>query len=511
MNHDTLEQELLARRAHALAMGGEAKLAARRAAGVLNARERLEQLLDPGSFNEIGMLAVSARPEDRDATPADGKIAGFGRIEKRRVAVISNDMTVKGASSSAINARKIAYVKDSAARNGMPLVLLGESSGQRMQDAMGAGAMATGGQDSQQYCRRRETPWAAAVLGHCYGSSSWYSCISDFTVIRKGAVLAVSSPKVTAVAIGEAVDNEELGGWRMHSEVTGLADQVVDTDEQALLAIRRFLSYLPSHAGEAPPRVACGDTDRPDPALPAQIVPVERARPYDMRKLVGAIVDRDSMFALKDRFGRSVVTALARFEGEPVGVIASNPMFKGGALDADACRKATSFIALCDSFNLPLVFLVDTPGFLVGIEGEKRGAPAHIMNMIHALQLASVPKISVIVRKSFGQAYLNFGGGRNSDLSAAWPTADVSFVDPSVAVSVVHGVTRESDPARFEVLRAEFARDTSSFALAGAFGVHDVIAPHDTRRFLVEALACQWRARSGGLSRREMCTWPTYM
>lgn len=510
MNHDTLKQELAARSGRALAMGGEAKLAARRAAGVLNARERLDRLLDADSFTEIGLLAVSARPEDRDATPADGKIAGFGRIEARRVAVVSNDMTVKGATSSWINARKIAYVKECATRNGMPLIFLGESSGQRMQDAIGAGNMANAGQDPQQYCRRRETPWVSAVLGHCFGSSSWYSCVSDFTVMRKGAVLAVSSPKVTSVAIGEAEDTEELGGWRMHAEVTGLADQVVDSDEQALLAIRRFLGYLPSHAGEAPPRAACTDADRPDPAVPAAIVPVERTRTYDMRKLVAALVDRDSMFALKDRFGRSVVTVLARIEGEPVGIVASNPMFKGGALDADACRKATGFIALCDSFNLPLVLLADTPGFLVGIEGEKRGAPAHIMNMIHALQLASVPKVSVIVRKSFGQAYLNFGGGRNSDQSAAWTTADVSFVDPAVAVSVVHGVTRESDPARFDTLRAEFERDTSAFALAGALGVHEVIAPHDTRRFLVEALACQRRARSGGVGRHEMCTWPTY-
>lgn len=510
MNHETLEQELLARRARAHAMGGEAKLAARRDLGVLNARERLDHLLDAKSFTEIGLLGVPQRPEDRDSTPADAKIVGFGRIESRRVAVVSNDMTVKGASSSPINARKIAYVKDAATRNGMPLVLLGESSGQRMQDAMGAGAMAGIGQDPQQYCRRRDTPWASAVLGHCYGSSSWYSCISDFTVIRKGAVLAVSSPKVTSVAIGESTDNEELGGWRMHAEVTGLADMVVDTDEQALLAIRRFLGYLPSHAGEAPPRVDCAEAARPDAAAVAGIVPVERARTYDMRKLVAALADRDSVFPLKERFGRAVVTAFARVEGEPVGIVASNPMFKGGALDADACRKSTGFIALCDSFNLPLVFLVDTPGFLVGIEGERRGAPAHIMNMIHALQLASVPKISVIVRKSFGQAYLNFGGGRNSDQSAAWVTADVSFVDPAIAVSVVHGVTRASDPERFDVLRTEFARDTSPYALAGALGVHEVIAPRDTRRFLVDALNFQRRTRSGGIGRHEMSTWPTY-
>lgn len=505
------EQELYARRERALQMGGEAKLDARRAAGVLNARERLDHLLDTESFSEIGLLAHSARPEDRDSTPADGKIAGFGRIDSRRVAVVSNDMTVKGASSSWVNARKIAYVKECATRNGMPLVFLGESSGQRMQDAMGAQSMAGGGQDPQQYCRRRETPWVSAVLGACFGSASWYSCISDFTVMRKGALLAVSSPKVTSVAIGESSDTEELGGWRMHAEVTGLADMVVDDDQQALIAIRRFLSYLPSHALEAPPVLPCTPEDRPDPAEPETIVPVERAKTYDMRKLIATLVDRNSLFVLKDRFGRSVVTALARLEGASVGIVASNPQFKGGALDADACRKATGFIAMCDSFNIPLVFLVDTPGFLVGIEGEKRGAPAHIMNMIHAVQLCSVPKLSVIVRKSFGQAYLNFGGGRNSDQSAAWCMADVSFVDPSVAVSVVHGVTQEADPERYERLHAEYSRDTSAFALAGAMGTHEVIAPRETRRFLVDALAAQRRAISQGVGRHEMSTWPTYL
>jgi acetyl-CoA carboxylase carboxyltransferase component len=285
---------------------------------------------------------------------------------------------------------------------------------------------------------------------------------------------------------------------------------VVNNDQEALAAIRRFLSYLPSHSNETPAVLPCEAEDRPDSSGPESIVPVERSKTYDMRKLLATLVDRDSLFPLKDRFGRSVVTALARLEGATIGIVASNPQFKGGALDADACRKATGFIALCDSFNIPLVFLVDTPGFLVGIEGEKRSAPAHIMNMIHAVQLCSVPKLSVIVRKSFGQAYLNFGGGRNSDQSAAWCTADVSFVDPGVAVSVVHDVTREADPERYDRLRAEFSKDTSAFALAGAMGTHEVIAPRETRRFLVEALGAQQRAMNKGIGRHEMSTWPTY-
>lgn len=491
----------------ALAMGGAAKLAQRHASGHLNARERIAQLLDGGQFNETGMLAVSVVPADRASTPADAKITGTGRIDGRRVAVVANDMTVKGASSSAVNMRKIARLKETATRSGMPLVFLGESSGSRLPDSLGAEAMAGAGMDNQQYCRRRETPWVSAVLGPCLGSSTWYACLSDFVVMRKGAFLAVSSARVTSLAIGEEVDPEQLGGWRLHADTTGLVDMVVDTDAQALAAIRRFLSYLPSHAGERAPMQRPGVA--PDPARLMELVPTARGQTYDMRKVIAAIVDEGSSFALKDRFGRAAVTALARLHGESVGIIASNPMFKGGAMDPDACRKVTSFLVLCDSFNIPIIFLVDTPGFLVGLEGERKAAPAHIMNMMHAVQLCSVPKLSLILRKSYGQAYINLGGGRNSDEVAAWPGADASFMDPRIGVSVLHGIKRDDDPARFDQLQADMARDTSAYALAGAFGVQSVIAPHTTRDWLVGALATHRRERDGGIGLHEMRAWPT--
>ena len=186
-------------------------------------------------------------------------------------------------------------------------------------------------------------------------------------------------------------------------------------------------------------------------------------------------------------------------------------MFKGGAMDPEACRKVTAFLVMCDSFNIPIIFLVDTPGFLVGIEGERKAAPAHIMNMIHAVQLCSVPKLSVILRKSYGQAYINMGGGRNSDEVAAWTSADVSFMDPQIGVSVLHGIQREDDPERFDRLKAEMARDTSAYALAGAFGVQAVIAPQQTRAWLIEALATHRRERDGGIGQHEMRSWPTYI
>ena len=407
---DDLRAELDLRKSGTLQMGGADKLAQRREQGLLNARERIDRLFDPGSFLESGQLAVSFRKEDRDRTPADGKITGWGKVEGRDVACVSNDFTVMGASSSLINSRKIKHLKDLATRRGAPMVYLGESTGARMPDVMGAEAMGFG-DNPKQYQRLRETPWATALLGHCYGSSAWFAAMSDFVVMRKGAILAVSSPKLTALATGENLEPEELGGWRLHSEVTGFVDQVVESDEAAIDAIKRFLSYLPSHAGEAPPCCPVPEESSGSGEAILKYFPTERRRAYDVRKVLSAVVDADSLFELKAGFGKSLVTAFARIDGRSVGLIANNPLHKGGAIDADACTKATTFLVLCDSFNVPVVFMVDQPGFLIGIEGERRGMPGKVMNWMNALSLVTTPKICVVMRKNYGQAVLNMGGG----------------------------------------------------------------------------------------------------
>jgi acetyl-CoA carboxylase carboxyltransferase component len=255
-NHSLIEYE--ERRSKALEMGGSQKLERRRAAGVLNARERIERLADAGSFLESGLFGASMFSEaDKAKTPADGKIVGYARIAGRDVALVSNDFTVMGASSSATNGKKIAQMKRVATQRGLPMVFLGESSGACMPDTMGSRGMgAMLGNDPTQYQRMRETPWAAAVLGYCFGSSAWYTCCSDFRVMRKGAIMAVSSPRLASLAIGETVEPEDLGGWQLHAQTTGLIDMVVDTDEEALDAIKRFLTYLPSHHNEAPPETS---------------------------------------------------------------------------------------------------------------------------------------------------------------------------------------------------------------------------------------------------------------
>jgi methylmalonyl-CoA decarboxylase subunit alpha len=509
MGYKSRIDEFAKRHKSAEAMGGPHKIEARRAKGLLSARERIDQLLDKGTFKEIGKFATSLRPEDLENTPADGKISGFGRIDGRKVAVISNDLTVKGASSNDINSKKISHLKRSAIDSGMPLVFLAESSGGRVPDSIGAVAMGLGGQDPEQYIRRRKVPWVTAALGPCYGSSSWYATLSDFVVMRKGAEIAVSSAKVASVAIGQEVDPEELGGWRLHTTTTGLVDVAVDTDEEALDYVRRYLSYMPSHNMAQPPKVAVPPGSTEAAAGILDLVPIERQKTYDVRRVIEAIVDQGSFFPLKPNFGKVAVTGLARLDGNTVGVIANNPKVKGGAMDVNSCEKVTSFLVLCDSFNIPVILLVDTPGFLIGLEGERNKAPGKIMNFMQALQLCSVPKISVVMRKLYGQAFLNMGGGRNSDEVAAWYTGEISFVAPEIGASLIYGVDRASDPERYDELVQSIRRDTSAYDLARCFGAQDVIDPRDTRTYLIETLEYHHRDITNGVGQHEMQAWPT--
>ncbi|MPZ47468.1 MAG: methylmalonyl-CoA carboxyltransferase [Betaproteobacteria bacterium] len=509
MPFEKLLKDLKDREVEALAMGGPEKLARRKAQGVLNARERIDYLTDKDSFIESGRYARSNRPEVKHKTPADGKIAGFARIDGREIALVSNDFTVLGASSAVINMKKLKHVKQVAAKRGMPLVLLGESSGARMPDRMGAAGRAIIAQDPTEYQRLRETPWCSALLGQCYGSSTWYSAMSDFVVMRKGAIMAIASPNVTSIAINKPIDAETLGGWKLLTGISGLADLAVDTDEQALDAIRRFLSYLPSHNMEPPPEHAVPEGSDEACRKILEIVPESRNKVYDVRKVIRAIADKDSAFEVKERYGKSIATVLARLDGKSIGFIANNPLFKGGALDADACQKVTSFMVLCDSFNIPLVYLVDVPGFLIGLEGELRGMPGKVINWMNAMTLVTVPKITVIMRKSYGQAYINMAGGKNADEVAVWPTADLGFMDPAVSVNVLFGVRYQDDPERFEQLKAEVERDTSAWGLAELYEAQTVLDPRDTRDYLIRTLQVHRLRMKKGVGEHRLRNWPT--
>ncbi|MDP6566872.1 MAG: carboxyl transferase domain-containing protein [Alphaproteobacteria bacterium] len=499
--------ELRRRREQALAMGSSKRLAEWTEAGILNARQRIKYLADDGSFAEYGLLAVSEREEDRHRTPGDGVIDGHARVDGRPVIIHAADFSAMGASSATIASRKLQHSIANANKNGLPLVGLAECSGARMPDIMGAQGIHRAAERGSLR-RYRRVPWATAVLGQSFGGGTWLSVMSDFLVMRKGAIMAVSSTNVTTVAIAEDEDPEALGGWRMQTEVTGQVDRAVDSDEEALDCIRQFLSYLPSHSGEAPPRLPVPAGSGAEAEKLLEVVPESRAKVYDVRQVIRLIVDRDSFFPIKDRFSKVVTTGLARIDGRSVGLIATNPMFKGGAMDADACDKVISFLVLCDSFNIPAIHLVDTPGFLVGVVGERQKLPGKIMNYIQAMAMTTVPLLTVIMRKSYGQAHLNIGAV-HADEMCAWYTGDISFVDPKVSVNVVHRLQRQDDPERYDELERRYQLGTSPYDLAEPFMVQDVIDPRETRQWLTRRLDLHDRRLNNGVGEHLMATWPT--
>lgn len=508
MAHEEALSALDRRRAEASRMGGPDKLAKRNAQGQLSAQQRLDALVDPGSFLEVGLLGASSVDAEAGSTPRDGKITGFGRIAGRDVGVVVNDFTVKGASTGATNSKKMGYIRKACTEKGMPFVHVGESTGARLPDAMGSKGMgAMLGNDTTQFRRMRDTPWTAAALGTSFGSSAWLCCCSDFSVMKKGSIMSVSSPRLVSMAIGEQVDLEALGGWRLHAEQTGLIDHFVDTDEQAMRAIRTFLSYMPSHNGEVPPSAPVTEGSGEDQERILALLPERRTQVYNMKAIIEVIVDRGSYFEIKPRFGRPATVGLARLGGMSVGIIANNPQVGGGALSAEACRKIIDFTVMCDSFNIPILRLIDTPGFVVGLDAERRGAPGHIMNFMNATCLTTVPQITVICRKAYGRAYVAMGGGAHNDAMLAWPGAEVSFMDPVFATSIVKNKSPGDDG--FEDALADIQKDLEIWDMARIFSAQDVIKPQETRATLIRLFDIHRRRRSGGIGEHLMRTWPT--
>lgn len=519
MSYEKILGDLQARREKAKQGGGLDKLARHKAGGKLTARERIDYLLDAGTFDEIGLLAHSDIPGEAENTACDSKITGFGKLDGRRVGVISADFTVKAATSSRVASKKQFTVHELCEKKGIPLVYMGEAGGARMPDIMGAVGLATiGGYHANSdyfirgLTRQRTYPMAVAILGDAFGEPTWNASFADFVVMTKGACLAVSGPRVLEVATNEAVDPEELGGWELHTSVTGLADEVAANDQEALDLIRKFLSYFPAHNGQVAPRAGVPTGSGAGMPDILELLPEKASKTYDMLQIIERIADKDSLFQIKRRFGKSIVTCLARLNGETVGFVANQPRHLGGAIDTDAIDKAVSFICLCDSFNIPLIFLHDTPGFIVGPAAERKRAPSKIITFLEAVGLASVPKITLIIRKSYGMAYYNMGGtGTAATFTAAWPTAEISFVAAKVGVNVVYGrqIQASADPAaEREKLEEVMLNENSPYALAGLHLIHDVIAPSETRDYLINKLELAFDERTAGIGQHRLANWP---
>jgi propionyl-CoA carboxylase beta chain len=463
--------------------------------GKLTARERIDQLVDAGSFRELGPLALSEGGLSHEDAPGDGMLSGFGRIGGRMVGINANDFSCIGGSIGAVGVLKSTRQLDLCTVHGHPLITLGDGGGHRIQEAFSSRHFASGGGNITRWIDASGwIPLCCVILGPGFAGPANMAALSDFVVAVRGiASLGVAGPALVKAATGTDITKEELGNPDFHADSCGIIDLVVDTELAALDAARRFLSYLPSNAKAPLPIVACEDpADRREEQL-LDCVPADLRRGYDVRRVIELIADGGSVFELKPGFAKNMVTALARLDGRPVGIIANQPMHRAGTIDAPACEKGAHFISMCDAFGVPLVYLVDTPGFLIGLEAEKSGLTRRASKLIFELGRATVPRLCVVLRKGYGFAYMAMNGGRafHADLAVAWPTAQIAAmsVEGGVDIAFKHLYRDAPDPQakRREIIAAHKANTTWESAAAG-FGIDDVIDPRDTRARLIETL-----------------------
>jgi acetyl-CoA carboxylase carboxyltransferase component len=489
--------DLAARREHAERMGGKEAVDKQHAAGKLTVRERIDRLFDAGTFTEIGVHATHAgiAPElEGKATPADGVVTGFGKIDGRLASVIAYDFTVmagsmgRNAETKCNRAREIAYTKR------VPMIWLIDSAGARIQEAIGSRWFAGSGLlFREESIMSGVVPQVAAMMGPGAAGTAYIPALADFVPMVKGTSnMALGGPPLVKAVVGEDVTAEELGGSRVHCEISGVGDLEVDDDEHCLRVVKEYLSYFPSHNQEPPPVIACDDpADRRDGAL-LTILPDSARRAYDVKKVLRAVVDHGRLFELKPGWAKNIVVALARLNGRPVGVVANQPMVLGGALDVDAADKAARFIMLCDAFGIPLVFFQDVPGFMVGSKVERAGIIRHGAKMLYAVSEATVPKLTVVMRKAYGAGYFVMcGRAYEPDLIVAWPTAEISVMGPEGGTSIVFRkeIAAAADPDAERAKKVEqFRALISPYVAAGAALIDDVIDPRDTRPTLIRAL-----------------------
>ena len=496
-------EELKRRRHQALQMGGPEKVKRQREQGKLTARERIELLMDPGTFQEYGLLAThqSHRPEMADRiTPADGVITGFGRIDGRRAGVIAEDFTVLGGSVGITHAMKKIRMVEIATQERVPLVWLLDGAGARAEEFIGEGLPAV---FHHLIIARMSgvAPQIGVVMGPSAGDSSLVGSLLEFIIMVKGTgMLAAGGPPIVLTATGEQVSKQELGGVEVHCVISGVADNPAEDDKDAILVAKRYLSYLPSNAWEYPPSVPPNDDpERKDDEL-VEILPSNPRQPYDMKRIINCIVDKGSFFEIKPLFAPMMITGLARMNGHPVGIVANQPLAYAGAITAKAAQKERHFIDLCSAYHIPLVFLVDVPGVMTGPESEREGALRYGLAVAYSLAWANVPKITVVIRKAFG-----FGGcamcgyGAGQTLTLAWPTADFGSLPMSGGLLAAYGAelaTSKDPEALKKQLEEAYKKYCGAYPAAAIFNVDDVIDPRETRPRIIRAVDLALSRRS---------------
>jgi acetyl-CoA carboxylase carboxyltransferase component len=491
------ELDELARRSElARRMGGEERLARHRAAGRLPVRERIDRLLDPGSFHETGLLAGKPRYENGelvDFTPSNF-VLGRGRIDGRPVVVGGDDFTVRGGAADGSVGNKAGYGERMAHELRLPIVRLVDGTG-------GGGSVRTLDEMGRTYVPANpawdlivqllgEVPVVAAALGPVAGLGAARLVASHFSVMVRGSSqVFIAGPPVVERGMGRRVEKEELGGSFIHAHGNGVVDNEVASEEQAFEHVRRFLSYLPGNVWEAPPRVATSDQPGRREEELLRAIPRDRRRPYDVRRILELVLDRGSLFEIGRYQGPSLVTVLARLDGHAVGVLANDPRHHGGGLTAAASDKMTRFVDLCDTFHLPVVHFVDNPGFVIGVESEREGTIRRGVRALYAIQQTSSPWVSVLLRRVFGVAGAGHGKPQGLNLRYAWPSGDWGSlpIEGGVQAAYRREIEAAGDPDRRRAeLEAHFEGFRSPFRTAEAFGVEEIIDPRDTRRVLVE-------------------------
>lgn len=493
-------EELARRREYAEGLGGPEAVARHKEGGRYTVRERIARCVDPGSFQEVGKLAGRGEYDEHNrlkkVTPAP-YVMGLASVEGRPVAVGGEDFTVRGGTGASWERRKGGqggFVEDLALQYRIPLVNFCDGAGGSVTSARRRGYTVFPGVEGFEtsVALLGQVPVVCAVTGSAAGGPAGRAILSHWSVMVAGtSQVFAAGPPVVERSLGQKLSKEELGGWRIAVDTAGTIHDVARSEDECIVMIRRFLSYMPTNAWQLPPAQPSDDPPgRAEEAL-ASIVPRNRRQPYDMRRLVEMVADKGSVFEIQRRYGRSVITQLARLGGRVVGVIASNPMVLGGALDARAARKQTHFIEMCDTFHIPIVFFVDVPGFMVGREAEAAGTLREGMRSVFVALQATVPIVTVVVRKCYGMAGMATTDKNGLDLKLAWPSAEWGSlpIEGGAMAAYRREIESAPDPARrLREIEEELRALASPFRTAEAFAVEDVIDPRETRAVLCRFL-----------------------
>jgi acetyl-CoA carboxylase carboxyltransferase component len=491
-----LADDLAERRARARLGGGEERIARQHEQGKLTARERLALLVDEGTFTELGIHGrphFSQRAMEGREAPADGVLTGYGRVDGRLVAVAAYDFTVMAGSMGMTGEMKVTRLRELALTKRIPMLWLLDSAGARIQEAAGSLFAGSGHLFREEVTMSGVVPQVAALMGPCAAGTAYIPGLADFVPMVKGrGSMALAGPHLTKAVTGEDVTQEELGGSRIHTRISGVGDLELESDEDCIAAIKSYLSFFPQHCEEPPPRREPSDpVDRMDEEL-LDILPDSPRKPYDMYDVIGRIVDDGEWFDLKPRWARTIITCLARMGGRPVGIVANQPKHLGGILENDSADKAARFVNLCDAYGIPLLFLMDVPGFMVGTKVEQAGIIRHGAKMLYAVSRATVPKITVVIRKAYGAGYYVMNGrAYEPDLIVAWPSAEISVMGPEGAVNIIFRKQIEAaddpDATRAEMIDG-IRRTIDPYIAAGNALIDDIIDPRETRPTVIRAL-----------------------